>query len=362
MNSCEGGALKELLTLGEEACTGYSSEGGELVWQSPESNFDDFPNALLLLLQMGDVGSYARFSESLKSLTSITEPGLPPKLNYSPQNGIFVLSFGFLSLFMNAMFVGVIISQFSRSKLKISGFDRVSKGQRNWLQIQKWLLASRPMSNPSMPDMKTAWGRFRNAVFHAISFKWQDLSAPKGDGMSDSELQHASQDSAALERDGIPLFELAVQLCIVCNAFLLASIYYGMSSSYANAVEVCNQIFTWLFVLEFMLKVIAWGVRQYFVDSWNQFDFAVTFLSLLGEIFTTISIDLNFNFTIIRGMRVFRLLRLVRISKGVAVLMQVTRPFPPFSLPSSLLCRRHHRRRCHHRHHHRRHHSNAGGI
>jgi len=51
-----------------------------------------------------------------------------------------------------------------------------------------------------------------------------------------------------------------------------------------QALEVINYIFTSIFLAEALVKLLAWGVKQYFNDEWNIFDCFVALGSLIGVI------------------------------------------------------------------------------
>jgi len=51
-----------------------------------------------------------------------------------------------------------------------------------------------------------------------------------------------------------------------------------------QALEVINYIFTTLFLVEAIMKLFAWGFKQYFQDEWNIFDLFVALGSLVGVI------------------------------------------------------------------------------
>ena len=49
-----------------------------------------------------------------------------------------------------------------------------------------------------------------------------------------------------------------------------------MSDSYASALENINSILVAIFTIDIILKLAAYGVKQYFLGgSWNVFDFVV---------------------------------------------------------------------------------------
>ncbi|OWK11614.1 CACNA1A, partial [Cervus elaphus hippelaphus] len=78
-----------------------------------------------------------------------------------------------------------------------------------------------------------------------------------------------------------PPFEYTIMAMIALN-----TIFYGASVAYENALRVFNIVFTSLFSLECLLKVMAFGILNYFRDAWNIFDF-VTVLGSITEILVT---------------------------------------------------------------------------
>ena len=95
------------------------------------------------------------------------------------------------------------------------------------------------------------------------------------------------------------------------------------------ALELLNTVFTFIFLVEMLLKFAAWGLRQYFMDYWNQLDFVLVVSSVLGfivEVFLT-SGAVPLNPAVFRIVRVARLtralksIRMVRRIKGVARLV-----------------------------------------
>lgn len=64
--------------------------------------------------------------------------------------------------------------------------------------------------------------------------------------------------------------------------------------------------------------MIGFGVRYYFLDNWNRFDFLIALLSLISVDPTLFS----FKITAFRVIRVARLLRMVKSSKGLKSLLK----------------------------------------
>jgi len=64
------------------------------------------------------------------------------------------------------------------------------------------------------------------------------------------------------------------------------------------------------------MKIVGLGYKCYFADGWNQFDFIIVWLSVLGVILMAQGIEF-INPTVLRVLRVGRLIRIVKTSKGL---------------------------------------------
>ena len=68
----------------------------------------------------------------------------------------------------------------------------------------------------------------------------------------------------------------------------MAVSYEGQSEAYTRLLESINYVFTAIFALESLLKIIAQGT-SYFLNSWNKFDFFVVIASFLDIIMGRLS-------------------------------------------------------------------------
>ncbi|XP_029343809.1 sodium channel protein 60E-like isoform X3 [Acyrthosiphon pisum] len=100
-----------------------------------------------------------------------------------------------------------------------------------------------------------------------------------------------------------PLFELFIMACIICNTIVLAIEHHGMSQNVRNILDVGNKVFTTIFTVECLFKLIALS-NEFFNCGWNIFDMIIVTASLL---------DLSFE--MIDGLSVLRCLRLLRVLK-----------------------------------------------
>lgn len=84
-----------------------------------------------------------------------------------------------------------------------------------------------------------------------------------------------------------------------------------------DVMSYTNLIFTVIFGLEALLKIVAFGPWNYLRDSWNAFDFFVVIISV-ASVILDFSNTKNLSFMpVLRVLRVVRVLRLVRtVSAG----------------------------------------------
>ena len=104
---------------------------------------------------------------------------------------------------------------------------------------------------------------------------------------------------------------------IALNTVFICLDYYNSPETYSMVIDYANYAFVGIFGCEALFKLIAHG-KFYFLDSWNIFDFTIVVLS-----FITIDQDLfPFKVTALRIIRVARLLRMIKVSKGLRHLLK----------------------------------------
>uniref|UniRef100_A0A8C6LBC0 Calcium voltage-gated channel subunit alpha1 Ia n=1 Tax=Nothobranchius furzeri TaxID=105023 RepID=A0A8C6LBC0_NOTFU len=111
--------------------------------------------------------------------------------------------------------------------------------------------------------------------------------------------------------------DLIITFIICINVITMSLEHYNQPRSLDLALKYCNYFFTSMFVLEAVLKLIAFGFRRFFKDRWNQLDLAIVLLSVMGITLEEIEISaaLPINPTIIRIMRVLRIARVLKLLK-----------------------------------------------
>ena len=119
-----------------------------------------------------------------------------------------------------------------------------------------------------------------------------------------------------------------IMIIIFLNMIFMALNFEGSSAGYNLFLTIVNYIFTGIFILECILKLIGYGIRPYFHSGWNRFDFFVVIASIVDLAVANVEgFDASFlkSFQIIRVLRVLRItrvLRLIKSLKGLEKLIQ----------------------------------------
>jgi voltage-dependent calcium channel T type alpha-1I len=71
---------------------------------------------------------------------------------------------------------------------------------------------------------------------------------------------------------------------IMANAISLGVTWYGEPKSVTYSILALNYFFSSVFIIEAILKLVGLGVKPFFKDSWNVFDFTVVMVTIIAEI------------------------------------------------------------------------------
>ncbi|XP_011300228.1 voltage-dependent calcium channel type A subunit alpha-1 isoform X3 [Fopius arisanus] len=112
-------------------------------------------------------------------------------------------------------------------------------------------------------------------------------------------------------------FEYFIMILIVLNTLLLMMKYHEAPPNLLDALSYVNMVVTLLFLIECILKVIAFGCKNFFKDPWNTFDF----ITVIGSIVDALVVEFgcNFlcplqeNFINVGCLRLFRAARLIKL-------------------------------------------------
>mmetsp|Transcript_15907 Transcript_15907/g.24536 ORF Transcript_15907/g.24536 Transcript_15907/m.24536 type:complete len:213 (+) Transcript_15907:5159-5797(+) len=137
-------------------------------------------------------------------------------------------------------------------------------------------------------------------------------------------------------------FDNVVLMLIIFSSILLAvdNPYNDPTSSLFKVTSMIDVVFTCLFTIEALIKIIAKGlifnnlgpISPYLNSSWNQIDFFVVMASLIDLVFSIIGVDMQ-SLQALKALRALRALRPLRvISKNEGMRLVVNALFA--SIPS----------------------------
>ena len=119
------------------------------------------------------------------------------------------------------------------------------------------------------------------------------------------------------------LLNNTIMACIFLNFLAMIINYEGCTSTYELVLNIANYFFTGVFVVECIIKILAYGPEGYFHTKWNRFDFLVVVVSILDIIFGNV-LKVNYKFLqtfqvvrILKVTRILRIFRLIKIIKGL---------------------------------------------
>ena len=110
-------------------------------------------------------------------------------------------------------------------------------------------------------------------------------------------------------------------MLILANTATLAIYTYDESEKQIEILNWFNEIFTWTFFLEMILKNIGLGFKNYRKDNYNVFDAVIVTISLIDWTITRIP-DLNAG-SALNAFRAMRLLRMMKLSKSWKALSDI---------------------------------------
>uniref|UniRef100_A0A9J7XD00 Voltage-dependent N-type calcium channel subunit alpha n=1 Tax=Cyprinus carpio carpio TaxID=630221 RepID=A0A9J7XD00_CYPCA len=117
-----------------------------------------------------------------------------------------------------------------------------------------------------------------------------------------------------------PPFEYSIMIMIALNTVVLMMKFHGAPDFYEAMLKYLNIVFTALFSMECILKIIAFGPLNYLKDAWNVFDF-VTVLGSITDIIVTEINDRLLNLSFLRLFRAARLVKLLRQGYTIRILL-----------------------------------------
>nr|XP_019601653.1 PREDICTED: voltage-dependent P/Q-type calcium channel subunit alpha-1A isoform X8 [Rhinolophus sinicus] len=236
-------------------------------WKKYEFHYD---NVLWALLTLFTVSTGEGWPQVLKHSVDATFENQGPSPGYRMEMSIFyVVYFVVFPFFFVNIFVALIIITFQEQGDKMMEEYSLEKNERACIDFA---ISAKPLTR-HMPQNKQSF-QYR---------MWQFVVSPP--------------------------FEYTIMAMIALNTIVLMMKFYGASLAYENALRVFNIVFTSLFSLECLLKVMAFGILNYFRDAWNIFDF----VTVLGSITDILVTEFGNNFINLSFLRLFRAARLIKL-------------------------------------------------
>ena len=122
-----------------------------------------------------------------------------------------------------------------------------------------------------------------------------------------------------------PLFSGFIIVVILANAVVLGlQTYATLVRDHGDTLDLLNEVFLGIFVVEIVLRIAAYGSRpqRFFRNGWNVFDFVVIGAAFLPGV--------RESSTLLRLARLARVVRVVRLLPDVRLLVTATvRSLPP---------------------------------
>nr|XP_036878460.1 voltage-dependent P/Q-type calcium channel subunit alpha-1A isoform X3 [Manis javanica] len=249
-------------------------------WKKYEFHYD---NVLWALLTLFTVSTGEGWPQVLKHSVDATFENQGPSPGYRMEMSIFyVVYFVVFPFFFVNIFVALIIITFQEQGDKMMEEYSLEKNERACIDFA---ISAKPLTR-HMPQNKQSF-QYR---------MWQFVVSPP--------------------------FEYTIMAMIALNTVVLMMKFYGASVAYENALRVFNIVFTSLFSLECLLKVMAFGILNYFRDAWNIFDFVTVLGSITDILVTEFGNPNNFiNLSFLRLFRAARLIKLLRQGYTIRILL-----------------------------------------
>jgi len=282
-------------------------------------NFDNLFNAMLTLFFMGTMEGYPTM---LLLGVDATEPEWAPVRDNRTYMSLYFIAYIIVgSFFMTNLFVGVLIDNYYTLKTN-KKIGLLSEKQKDWINMQRVLLDAKPEFKPKPPSMKR-YGRFSSDKKHFKVRVLRKYSFKVSAQAAKLFLKPAIIFRRILFRVATSsIFELLITTCILLNMVSLSMEHYGSSDNFTLVLTILNYIWTTIFLVEAAVKLIAFGVIQYFRDLWNCFDFLICVVSIAGVAVSLLTSATSGFTSIFRLLRVGRLFRLLRVAQGLRQLLK----------------------------------------
>ncbi|KAG9471220.1 hypothetical protein GDO78_015428 [Eleutherodactylus coqui] len=259
-------------------------------WENYKFDFDNVLDAMMALFT---VSTFEGWPELLyRAIDSHTED-IGPIYNHRVEISIFfIIYIIIIAFFMMNIFVGFVIVTFQEQGEQEYKNCELDKNQR---QCVEYALKARPLRR-YIPK-----NQYQYKVWYVVNSTY---------------------------------FEYLMFVLILLNTICLAMQHYGQSCSFKEAMNILNMVFTGLFTVEMILKLIAFKPKGYFSDPWNVFDFLIVIGSVVDVILSETNTgehaqchnmqgeeNSRISITFFRLFRVMRLVKLLSRGEGIRTLL-----------------------------------------
>ncbi|KAM7412269.1 hypothetical protein PAMA_021969 [Pampus argenteus] len=250
----------------------------ERIWYNSEYNFD---NVLMAMMALFTVSTFEGWPTLLYKAIDSNRENMGPIYNYRIEISIFfIIYIIIIAFFMMNIFVGFVIVTFQEQGEKEYKNCELDKNQR---QCVEYALKARPLR--------------RYIPKNLYQYKFWYVVNSTG-------------------------FEYVMFVLIILNTLCLAIQHHGQSHLFNYAMDILNMVFTGVFTVEMILKLIAFKPRGYVRDAWNVFDALVVIGSVIDIILSQNTEDsARISITFFRLFRVMRLVKLLSRGEGIRTLL-----------------------------------------
>uniref|UniRef100_A0A672P2V9 Voltage-dependent L-type calcium channel subunit alpha-1F-like n=1 Tax=Sinocyclocheilus grahami TaxID=75366 RepID=A0A672P2V9_SINGR len=248
----------------------------ERIWINSEFNFD---NVLMGMMALFTVSTFEGWPALLYKAIDANAENHGPIYNYRVEISIFFIVYIIIiAFFMMNIFVGFVIITFREQGEAEFKNCELDKNQR---QCVEYALKAQPLKLyiPKNPVQYKFWSIINSTGFEYIMF-----------------------------------------VLILLNTVTLAVQHYDQSKFFSYVMDILNMVFTGLFTVEMIIKLMALRLRHYFIDAWNSFDALIVVGSVVDIVVTEFSSSEDSSRVSITFFRLFRVMRLVKLlSKGEGI-------------------------------------------
>uniref|UniRef100_A0A3P8QKD3 Voltage-dependent T-type calcium channel subunit alpha n=1 Tax=Astatotilapia calliptera TaxID=8154 RepID=A0A3P8QKD3_ASTCA len=252
-------------------------------WVRHKYNFDNLGQALMSLFVLASKDGWVDIMYDGLDAVGVDQQ---PIMNYNPWMLLYFISFLLIvAFFVLNMFVGVVVENFHKCRRHQEAEEAKRREEKRLKRMEK----KRRSKEKELAEAQ---------------------SKPYYSDYSPTRLLiHKMCTSHYLD--------LFITIVIGLNVITMSMEHYQQPKELDEALKICNYIFTLIFVLESVFKLVAFGFRRFFKDKWNQLDLAIVLLSIMGITLEEIEVNasLPINPTIIRIMRVLRIARVLKLLK-----------------------------------------------